>query len=431
MSLNVLERADIAAQQRDWSLLNQCLQELLGKDSEKIPDAYLDQILNLALEVLEFGDFNERWEVAKILPKLGSIAIAPLISILEDEDAEQEARWFAGRLLGEFNDPSVITALVSLLQTSDDEDLTAIAAEALANLGSSTVESLATLLATEDTRLLAVRSLAQIRRSDTISPLLSVVEDPEVSVRTAAIEALGSFHDERIPPVLINALKDTAASVRKEAAIALGMRPDLVTKLDLVNQLKPLLFDLKQDVCQQAAIAIGRLKTDAAAMELFTVLRSPHTPTGLQLYIVRSLGWMGTPTALEYLQQALNENTLSAMSLEEIITILGRIEEPNLTPLAANILIKTINSEHPAIQTPSVKQALAMGLGQLAQSPAVSALIQMLADSDAGVRLHAIAALKKFPHVKERLELLADDDSLTPELKQGVAIARLEISNGD
>src|SRR3712207_8445144 len=55
-------------------------------------DTDLEQVLNLALDVLDAGDFQERWEVAKVFPKLGAIAIAPLLEILEDEDADLELR---------------------------------------------------------------------------------------------------------------------------------------------------------------------------------------------------------------------------------------------------------------------------------------------------------------------------------------------------
>src|SRR4028118_1555477 len=121
---NVLEQAAAAAQQGNWSLLNQYLQQLpLGKkttDSDAEPalvnDTDLEQVLNLALDVLDAGDFQERWEVAKVFPKLGAIAIAPLIELLEDDEADLEMRWFAARILGEFNDPVVVTSLVELLR---------------------------------------------------------------------------------------------------------------------------------------------------------------------------------------------------------------------------------------------------------------------------------------------------------------------------
>ncbi|MEP0746373.1 HEAT repeat domain-containing protein [Coleofasciculus sp. FACHB-501] len=432
MLLSVLEQATVAAQQKNWSLLNQCLQQLplnkaegrqgeslTGEDSNSL---YLEQLLNLALDVLDAGDFQERWEVAKVLPKLGEGAIAPLISILKDEDADLEERWFAGRILGEFDNPAVITALVELLRTSEDEELTVAAAAALAHIGSPAVEALTELLAESETRLLAVRSLAQIRRSETIAPLLNVVQDPQSAIRAAAIEALGSFHDSRIPPVLMDALQDPAAQVRKEAVIGLGMRSDLLEQLNLVTQLQPLLFDFNLEVCQHSAIALGRLGTDEAAAALFQVLASPNTPLSLQVDIVRSLPQ--TAAALEYLQQALSVE--SPVLWQEIVTVLGRVDSPKLVPTAAKILVTALESESSTAQDPKVKQAVAMAWGQLGDAIAINQLIELLADPDAGVKLHAIAALKKFPIAYQQLQQLATTENLTPELKQGIAIALKE-----
>lgn len=438
MSSDILDQAALAAKQRNWSLVNQCLQQLpLGQEeargkkhrgalnNEEPVSPDLEQVLNLALEVLEAGDFNERWEVAKVIPKLGRAAIAPLIAILEDEDAEMESRWYAGRILAEFNDPAAIAALVNLLKADTDEELAGMAAAALGNLGSPAVEALTQLLADEDTRLLAVRSLSAIRSSQTIAPLMSVVRDQNVAVRAAAIEALGSFHDAQIPPVLEDALKDPAAAVRKEAAIALGVRSDLLETIDLVSHLAPLLFDLNLEVCQQAAIALGRLGTDQACAALFKVLQSPNTPVSLQIDIVRALARSQTATALEYLQQSLNFESVAVW--QEIVTVLGRVEQPSLVPLASYILIDALSCGHPATQHSSVKQALSVGLGQLGQPGALQPLIQMLADPDAGVKFHAIAALKKFPDARGQLEQLAADENLTPALKQGVALALQEL----
>jgi len=372
------------------------------------------------------GDFQERWDIAKVFSKLGEKAIAPLLEILEDEDAEEELRWYAARILGEFNHPVVINALVELLKSSESEELTATAAAALGNLGSPAVADLTSLLAQEETRLLAVRSLSYIRHSETIAPLLSVVQDPQITVRTAAIEALSSFHDSRIPPVLLNALDDIAAPVRREAVTGLSFRPDLREELDLVNRLLPRLYDFNLDVCAAAAIALGRLGTDAAANALYQVLKSPLTPVALQIEIVRALGRVATQTGLGYLRQALNQ--LESVTLwQEIVTVLGRVEQP-LTTRAAEILIEMLKSGHPATQHQNVKQAIALSLGQLGEIQALAPLIQLLAAPDAGVRLHAIAALKQLaPEVAYRqLEQLATNQALASDLKQGIVIALSE-----
>ena len=429
---NVLEQATAAAQQRNWSLLNQHLQHLpLGEnatdaatESAPLNDTDLEQVLNLALDVLEAGDFQERWDVAKLFPKLGVIAIAPLIEILQDDEAELELRWFAGRILGGFNHPTVITTLVDLLKTAEDEELSTMAAAALASLGDSAVEALTGLLADPESRLLATTSLSQIRRSEIIAPLLSVVNDPQVSVRSTAIEALSSFHDPRVPPVLLNALDDPAATVRKEAVIGLSLRSDLGEELDLLNRLKPLLYDFNREVCQQAAIALGRLGTDEAADALFEVIKSPATPVPLTYDFIRALGWVGTAKSLDYLQQALAH--VSVECVVEIVRVLGRLEKPALKTKAAQILIDFLNSEHPARQVATVKQAVAQAWGELGEVAAIDGLIGLLADPVHSVRLHAIAALKNFPSVHQQLIAIAADENLTPSLKEGIAIALAE-----
>lgn len=428
----LLEQATAAANQGNWSLLNQCLQHLpLGKnptntDAESAPlnETDLEQVLNLALEVLNAGDFRERWEVAKLFPKLGERAIAPLIEILEDDEAQIEARWFAGRILADFNHPTVIITLVNLLKTADDEDLALMAASALSSLGSSAVGALGELLLDPETRLWATTALSQIRRPEIIEPLLRVVHDSQVAVRSTAIEALSSFHDSRIPPILLEALEDSAAVVRKEAVAGLGLRSDLWAELDLLNRLQPLLYDFNRDVCQQAALALGRSRTNEAAEALFKVIQSPATPIPLQIDFIRALGWIETSKALDYLQQALPNVSMEAV--HEMITVLGRIEQPSLKIQAAQILLDFFHSEHPAAQSIPVRQALTQAWGHLGEHTTMDALLGLLADSTDSVRLHAIAALKNFPTAYQQLEQLAIDDNVTPELKEGIAIALAE-----
>jgi len=388
-TVNLLAQAQAAREQANWSSLIQCLQQLLIS-----PSPLEDLLLNLAIEALVFGDFQERWDVAKLLPKLGEGAVEPLIAILEDEDAEEELRWFAGRILGEFTEPEPIKALVEVLKTAQSEELSGMAATALGNIGSPAIAMLTELLAQEQTRLLAVRALAHIRCQATIAPLLEVVQDPQAEVRAAAIEALSSFHDPQIPPILLNALDDVAAPVRCEAVTGLSFRSDLREELALVNRLSPLLYDFNLAVACACATALGRLGTDAAATALYQVLMSPHTPINLQLEIVRALGWLGTAIGLEYLGSCLNQQA-SATLAEEIITVLGRVEAPNLSSLAVGILMELLQSNHPVIQEPRVKQSIALSLGQLGDMRAIEPLIQMLTEADTGVRLHAITALKQ------------------------------------
>jgi len=430
LMLNILEQANIAAQQGNWSLLNQHLQQLPlnknGNGSQPLKELDCQQVLNLALQVIEWGDFQEKWDAAKVFPKLGKRSIAPLIAIVEDEEADLDVRWFASRILGEFDDPLVVISLVELLESAEDEDLAQMAAQALSNIGSSAIAALSNLLAQEETRYLAVHALAHIRRGETIAPLLSVVHDPTPSIRSTAIEALISFRDHRILPVLLEALQDPAAVVRKEAVIGLGLRGRTLPELELVKYLKPLLYDFNPQVCQQAAIALARLGTDEATEALFPVLKSPATPISLKIEFVRALSWVQTPVALEYLQQALAWVTPEVC--QEIIAVLGRTEVIELKPQATQILIEFLRTRQFSRQHPSLKQTLAMSLGQLGEAQALEPLIELLEEPDLTVRLHAIAALKKIPHAYSKLEQYGAAQNLTPMLKQGIAIALAEWS---
>ncbi|MEG4208635.1 HEAT repeat domain-containing protein [Microcoleus sp. S13_B4] len=426
---NILEKAQVAADRQNWPGLVECLQQVTANGSKAQEQHILEQAVSLAIQALEWGDFQDRWEIAKVLPNLGNGAIAPLIAVLEDEDADTEPRWFAARILGKFDRPEVIQALVELVKNSDEE-LSQIAAETLGNFGPTAIESLANLLQQEDSRQFATAALAQIRRTETIVPLLSVVGDSQVAVRAAAIDALSCFHDSRIPPILVAALKDPATAVRKEAVRALGARAYLDAELDLVNLLKPLLSDIRLEVCQQAAIAIGRVKTDAAAAALFELLRSPTTPVELQIETVRALSWMDTATALAYLHQTLMAQftNINSTVYQEIVTVLWRVEKPELKAVAAEILIDLVKTGHPAVQEAVSKKSLALGLGKLGDMRGLDALILMLGDADSSVRLHCMAALKQLgaAEARQKLENLVKQESLEPRLKQGIAIALQE-----
>jgi HEAT repeat protein len=423
----LLVQAQAAHDAADWSLLIQYLQQLTLQLDSRQSDIVNNQeyLLKLALAILEMGDFQQRWEIAKVLTQLGNIAISPLIEILEDEEAEEELRWYAAKTLGEFQHPDVIAPLVELLKTAEDEELKAIAATALGQMGTLAIPALSKLLREEDTRLLAVRSLSCIRQTETITALLSVVQDSQAAVRAAAIEALSSFHDERVPPILLNALDDLAATVRRAAVLGLGFRPDLCETFNLVTKLQSKLYDFNLEVCCAAATALSRMNSQDAAKELFQVLISPQTPIKLQLETIRALSWMETQSSLKYLQQAFNQSQSEIVWLE-VVTVLGQVQK--LQQLTTDILLEMLQSKHPSIEIPSIKSAIALSLGQLGNIEAIEPLISLLADANASVRLHAIAALKNLDReaAYQKLQELVNDGALTPDLRKGVAIALAE-----
>ena len=393
----LLVLAEAAFEDADWSLLTQYLQQIiLGEEvNQEEIGRHHQKILAIALSVLEYGDFHQRWDVTKIFIRLGSISIKPLIEIIEDEDVEDECRWYAIKILGAMKNEDAIFSLTELLTNHNNQELKDMAAVALAEIGIPAIPFLTELLDQEETAFLAVRALAYIRHSETITPLLRMVESSASEMRSMVIEALGSFHDSRIAPILLKALDDIAPKVRKEAVKALGFRPELRDELDLVKHLESKLYDFNLDVCCAAADSLSRMDSSSAGEALFKVLVSPHTPIKLQLESIRALAWIGSESGLEYLSKALYKLEKEELCLE-IFKVLGRLQKPRLAVLAPDILVDALVKKYIDIESQGIKNTIAFSLGQLGRIQAIEPLIMLLGDSDKSVRLHGMAALKNF-----------------------------------
>ena len=391
----ILEPAFKARQQQDWQTVSQQLQQLPICKTERskqfvlLPEDW-QSAFDLALAMLFQGDFQHQWTIAKIFPLFGNKIIAPLSAFVKDEELEVEVRWFICQILGNFPQQSVVLTLVQLLQSTTDSELIAIAGKTLIAIGDRAIDSLVELLSQPEHSLLAVKSLSYIRTASTITPLLNVTTHEDAELRAIAINALGSFHDPRIPTVLITALKDRASKVRKEAAIALGFRPDLCLEFDLVRHLQPLLQDLNLEVCYEAAIALGRMQQETANVALFTVLQADTTPISLKTDLIKALSWSKLSSGIAYLGEALS--SAGELIVQEIITVLGRTSSLELKSQAAKVLIHFWQQQP---FTAQVRQMMATALGELREPSARTVLEQLAIDSDRKVQLHALSALKK------------------------------------
>ncbi len=446
----LLQKADQIAQSKDWSALNQLLANIQAQDDSPDPSKTRSQLfdvaiashcLNLALECLRFGDFQARWDLSKIFSSFGKAAIAPLLDLLQDPNIAWEGKWFAIRILGELRDPAVPVALVNLLKEleleefaedqadedeadGEDHDLFATIIDALVQQGASAISELKGLLKENTTRLMAVRALAQIRTSATIAPLLTIVDDPNSAIRAIAIEALISFHDPVIPPVLIRALNDRNRAVRKSAVEGLGLRPELANTLNLVEKLTPCLWDIHLEVCQQAAIALGRLKQAAAIPSLMKCICATEGSLSFQLAMIRAIAWIPASEALEALRTLLLDDliapTFSTKIHAELATVLGQVSAH--LDQAAAIAGAALSAPALWLTDTTVRQALIVSLGQLGQWESVEAIVSCLADPELSVRLHAIAALKHFNGDRLHSYLLTQHDQpeINPKLKQGI-----------
>jgi HEAT repeat protein len=409
-----LALAQAAADRGDWPHLLAQLQGLLnavGFDPGDEPTA--QSALDLALLLLLEGEFQERWEGAKVLAALGDRAIAGLIALIQNPEIDQDARWFGVRVLAEFQSPLIIPSLIGLLQQTDDPELRAMAVNSLGQMGQAVLPHLTDLLAQPHSRRLATEILSLIRHSQTIPLLLEIATDRDPTVRAIALEALGSFHSPKIAQTLLDALQDQHSSVRTAAVKGIGFCAQELQDVDWVGALGPMLNDLNLDTCRHSALSLSRLGTTQAALALHQALNKPMLPEALGLEFIRALGWIEHPTTLDLLMQAIQNTNLTLRLRQEACNLLGRRQSEQ--PSTSQLLQAYLPASPPDLRTPIVN-----ALGQLAQTTSIAALIELLPAADGHLRLHIIAALRAIdPNLaRQALRQATRNDPTNPSLQQ-------------
>ncbi|WP_448563354.1 HEAT repeat domain-containing protein [Trichothermofontia sp.] len=371
-----------------------------------------ERVLHLALSLLDQGDFHTRWQVAKLLPELGEIAIAPLVERLanldwaDDDEADWDLPWFIARILGEIKHPTAVVALVNLLQTTPHPDVASMAALALANMGAIVLPRLVELLRSPATRSYAVQTLAHLQTPAAINLLVQVTADPSPQIRAMAIEALSRLPVANLAAILLPALHDPDGQVQRVAIIAAGLQASQLPEAPLVAALQTHLLTGESDVAQQAAIALGRLGTPAAVEALTAGLFQP-LPLAQARTIVRELARIASEPALAALATYLFDCPTPALLppldviavSQEIARLLGQVDTATAQAQAAAILLCLLTAtDHPACQAPYAEEILpviALSLAHLGHTPAIAPLRQHLDRASDRCRLHLLSALKQ------------------------------------
>jgi HEAT repeat protein len=430
---------------------------------ESQPPEFTPFNIEQAIATLTTGDFPSKWDHARQFAKQfahwGDRPIPYLIHHLHSSaqnhaQNQAENQWFLIRTLGQFQHPSVVEALANFLISTPDEALQIEATKALTRLGSSAIATLTTLITSPatETRKLAAATLAKIRRSAVIDPLLSVVNDPDEHIRGIAIEALGSFHDPRITPVLLSALQDETA-IAIEATRTLGRRCDLLATTDVIARLQGVLLGQEAKLARESAIALGRLGAHSdgeQAIEALGKFLTQPAPTEVKIAAARALGWLDSPTATLYLATAF-ECPFPLVMPEvrlEIARSLGQTQSAPLQLTAAKPLVRWLQDQvaQQAQQLPdqpanyqtnqppnpevfALKQTILSALARLAPLTSLNplntldSLIPLLGDPDARIRMHALNALKQIDPSLGQAKV-ADyllTEALSPALKAQIA----------
>ncbi len=417
VAVDVAVDLEAAIAQSNW--VQVCRLAEQGIFSQTLPES---QILNALLQALEWGDFQVRWDVSKILPKLGGAAIEPLLDLLQGTC--EELQWFVVRALGAWDSDQVMQALFGVLQ-SGHPDLQSMAATVLTQYGDRVLALLKPIVLPNDqtvpqppeqsiSKLWAARILANVRTIGTVELLLVLAVDDDPDVCCTAIEALMCFQDDRIADLLIPALNSIHSSIRKTAVEAIGFCQSLTLE-QRIDQLSPLLFDLNAAVCTKTATSLGRLG-DGATPALLKALNSEPLPDELEIELVRSLLRLANPMALSGLFDRAQQ---SIPVRHELLRSLGRVRDVTLKPICVRYLINLMQTS----LTIADRKLAVTALGHLEQPAAIDCLIAQFITPDTSLRLHSLQALQQIDRTLEhptvRTKILQKlQDASTPETSE-------------
>jgi HEAT repeat protein len=319
-------------------------------------------------------------------------AVMEQIAALRDED--WAIRSEAAGLLGTFKDPRAVVPLVSLLR-DQDRSVREAAIEALRAIGAPAVETVGTCLNEPDLSVQesALAILATIADERVLAPLMKALHSGDWIVRMHAAKALGRVRNADAVEPLIPLLQDKVKAVREEAAgtlAAIGDAafPSLLRALQHEDWLGRL----------HAVESLGKSKSKRAVEPLLSVLFNDRD-SAVREDVVRALGEIGDPQAVEYLFTAMQEPGLRTL----VVETLGRIGDARAVPVLIDVLLGA--SPPPMTRTMAgcgdqwneefmTQGAAARALGSIGDERAIPSLITAL--NQTFTRAEAAAALAKF-----------------------------------
>ena len=367
-------------------------------------------------------------------------AVAPLSGKLDDPTPAVRSQ--VARALAKLGDPRAVVPLVGKVQDSVPDVRQAVV-RALGDLGD-TRATQALLLALRDTvaevKVEALAALGRLRAPEAASAIAPLALERNPAVRQAALVALGRIATPDAVRALMKAL-----GTQEDAAGALertSVRDALVSAgAPAITELSALLErPVSAAVATSSAWVLGELRATKSAPVIVAALRKGTLPPGAALHALAGAGTAEqVPVVLEFVadpspvvrEEALRAATAlldpsrpdgraveplaatlraprtSAGERAAVATLLGRTGAPR----AAAELAGLVASKDAALRLAAIDALGALGATSPQSKPGDSAtddaLVPLLADTDAAVRLHTAVALASSGGVKARAALLA------------------------
>ena len=228
--------------------------------------------------------------------------------------------------------------------------------------------------------------------------LRAVLKDASPQVRAAAVEALGMIHSDSNDDLesLIAALKDSDGAVVLAAAAALQQMPSdsAVPALTEIYRNERNSSDLRDQALTTLEIICNPDSIPIFLEDLRVSGKTPSFPAAMALRC--ALEKRPDPSAFEPIRAAIAEAQSS--SLEALVVALGETKNPK----ALEVLVPLLKSPNPMVP---VKAAEALGL--LGDTRAIPLLSGLLKNSAPIVREAAAYALTRFANFAASPELIA------------------------
>lgn len=348
------------------------------------------------------------------LSEIGLPAVVPLIEALQNED--RHVRGYAAEALGRIGDPRAIQPLIGVIKERDWETRKQIAEaldalgwkpdfddensawywsalenwEICAAIGAPAVEPLVDVLQNqcdEVCNIYAAQALAKIGLP-AVEPLIMVLKGQHVLAKESIVIALGEIGDPRAVGPLVDVLLDKSEWVNEDAAKAL-------VKIGL-PAVEPLIMALKGtrsrgrgktiDIQNLVVKALGEIGDPRAVEPLIKALDSDQL-----MSCIGALGKIGDPRAVEPLidvlrnKSVIRDKGIGKRTVEYITQTLEMFGLPAVDPL-----IIALKDDDKCIRRCAIK-----ALGEIGDLRAVAPLTSMLEDEDEDVRQSAAQALTK------------------------------------
>jgi HEAT repeat protein len=348
--------------------------------------------------------------------------VEELKSVVRTSD-NPELRARAAEILGDFDEETldghdVVTPLVDLAQSTDDDRVTAAAIDALNQLGTDAMEELIAEMAGLDLgadrqadwakakafskaltadvpelRMAAANALGELGKTDVLPKLLDSFDDSDPRVRARVARACGRLEDARATDALIERLSDPKAEVRREAAEALG--------------------------------AIGNRQALTALLDMFDDERAP-----IRRIAVGAMGNFGNSRPVEGLVGALSDDDASVRrtAVYSIIELLSNVPTDQSHEIRETVVEQLNRTDDQSVLVPMIdileestqnrqRRNTAWLLGRVADQDSagygriVEALVEILDDEDQMTAQFASTSLAEIggEQVESRLLEVVDD----------------------